>query len=326
MEKYGYHQVTSIGTYGNFKLKSAVKDIARTRGIDSSLLNYITAFLPSPMQQQPSFFGELFEVASQRKLIYDFVQQNSELIEEVPLCLNQPKNASIHAAGVVIVPKEYGTIYEQMPVKEQDGVLVSEWEGHFIDDAGFLKIDVLGVQQLDKFAAISKLIQSQLGETITSFENIPLDDDDVFNLFRQGFNEDVFQLGALGLKAYCKELEPDSIEDLIATVALYRPGPIESGTHKKYIKVKQGIEKSDPDPGCEEITNKTHGLIVYQEQVMQICQHVANFSLVEADDIRKALGKMKPEIVKGYRDWETDRKSTRLNSSHSGESRMPSSA
>lgn len=300
-QKYGYDYVMSIGTYGTFKLKNAVKDIARTKGIDHTSVNYVTAKFPEPAQQQPQLLHELFQTAVKTKLVYEFLQQSPELIETLPLCLNQPKNASIHAAGMVIVPKEFGTLYQQLPVKEQDGMLVSEWEGHYIEEGGFLKFDVLGIKQLDKFAAISKLIKQQLGKTVT-FKDIELDEQGVLELFRLGYTEDVFQFGAAGLKAYCKELQPDCVEDLIATVALYRPGPIESGTHKKYIKIKNGNELSEPDPGCDNITKNTYGLIVYQEQVMQICQHVANFSLVEADDIRKALGKMKPEIVKGYRD------------------------
>lgn len=298
-KKYGEDYVMSIGTYGTFKLKNSFKDLTRVKGFDSSLCNYITSFFPDPGQQQPQYYWELIQQACKFKPIYDFISKYPEPIEELPLILNQPKNSSIHAAGVVIVPKEYGTIYEQLPVKQQDGLLVSEWEGHFIDEAGFLKIDVLGIKQLDKFASISKLIKEQLNKNIT-FKDVILDDQQVFDLFRQGSNEDVFQFGAAGLKAYCKELQPDNIEDLIATVAVYRPGPIESGTHMKYISRKNGKELVDSDPGCEEITKNTYGLIVYQEQVMQICQHLAGFSLVEADDIRKGLGKMRREIVDKY--------------------------
>lgn len=298
-QKYGKDYVMSIGTYGTFKLKNSFKDLTRVKGFESSTCNYVTSFFPEPGQQTPQYYWELIQQACKHRQIYDFISKYPEPIEELPLILNQPKNASIHAAGVVIVPKEYGTIYEQLPVKKQDDLLVSEWEGHFIDEAGFLKIDVLGIKQLDKFSSISKLIQEHLDKKVT-FKDVVLEDQKVFQLFREGYNEDVFQFGASGLKAYCKELQPDNIEDLIATVAVYRPGPIESGTHMKYIARKNGNEKIETDPGCEEITKNTYGLIVYQEQVMQICQQVAGFSLVEADDIRKGLGKMKREIVDKY--------------------------
>lgn len=311
-EKYGHDQVISIGTYGTFKLRNALKDMGRVYGVDSSTVNYISPLLPDPEQQQPQPLSDLFIAASgnekNRKTtqVKDFIQKYYEVIENLPLCLNQPKNSSIHAAGVVITPKEFGTAYEQIPIKEQDGILASEWEGHWVDEAGLLKLDILGLQQLDKFWSISELIKTNYNK-IVKLEDIPLDDEKVYDLFKKGYNEDVFQLGAIGLKNYCKQLQPDTIEDLIATVALYRPGPIESGTHTKYVKVKNGEESPEPDQGCEEITKNTHGLIVYQEQVMQICQHIADFTLVEADDVRKALGKMKPEIVKGYKDTFLDR-------------------
>lgn len=302
--KYGKDYVMSIGTFGTFKLKNAVKDISRTFGIDHTSVNYVTSLFPDPQQQTQQQYHELFQCSlqSQRhKLVYSFIQKYPEVIEKIPLILSQPKNASIHAAGFVIVPKEFGTLFKQLPVKKVEDLLVSEWEGHFIEEAGFLKIDILGIKQLDKFSSISKLIQKNKNKVIT-FKDIELDDDRVFEMFRTGSSEDVFQFTGIGLKGYCKELQPDNIEDLIATVALYRPGPMESQTHKKYINVKNGYEKPNPDPGCEEITKTTFGLIVYQEQVMQICQHVANFSLVEADDIRKGLGKMKKEIVEKYQE------------------------
>ena len=299
--KYGRDQVISIGTYGTFKLKNAIKDLARLSGVESSYMNYVTAFFPEPERQTPQYYYEVFEQACKQKVVKEFVTKYPRVVEQLQLILSQPKNNSIHAAGMVILPKEFGTSYEQLPVKKQDGLLVSEWEGHYIDDAGFLKVDILGIAQLDKFAKIAELIKLQLGEDVT-FNDVVLDEEEVLQLFKDGSTEDVFQFGASGLKAYCKQLQPDTIEDLIATVALYRPGPMESGSHMKYIKRKNNEERVEADPGCDEITSSTYGLIVYQEQVMQICQKVANFSLTEADDIRKALGKMKPEIVKGYRD------------------------
>jgi len=228
----------------------------------------------------------------------EFSQIFHRVIEDIPLCLNQPKNSSIHAAGVVIVPKEFGTVYQQLPVKSMGGgFLVSEWEGEYIDTAGFLKCDILGIKQLDKFAAIDKLIQRDFGYG-TSFEDIQLDEEEVFNFFRDGFNDDVFQFGASGLKAYCKELKPDTIEDLIATVALYRPGPIESGAHKRYAKIKNGLEVAEYDEGTEHITKVTHGQIIYQEQIMQVFRDVGGFTLVEADELRKVISKTGMEISK----------------------------
>jgi DNA polymerase-3 subunit alpha len=303
--KYGKDYVTSIGTYGTFKLKNSIKDLAREKGINSSTMNYITNFFPEPGQQQPQYLYELFHQSvdltrDRGRQLYSFIQTYPQVVSELPLILNQPKNSSIHAAGVVIVPREFGTLYEQLPVKKHNGILVSEWEGVYIDKAGFVKFDILGVNQFDKFNHINRLIKQDTGRDIR-YKDIGLTDEKVFELFRKGYNEDVFQLGGTGLKGYCKLLQPENIEDLIATVALYRPGPIESNAHLKYVKRKNGEEEVVADPGCSEITKTTYGLIIYQEQTMKICQEVGGFSLVEADDIRKALGKMKFEIIQPYK-------------------------
>jgi DNA polymerase-3 subunit alpha len=129
-----------------------------------------------------------------------------------------------------------------------------------------------------------------------------LNDPDVYELFNDGNSEDVFQFGTKGLKAYCKEMKPDNIEDLIAAVALYRPGPMDSGMHHDYIHIKHGGKKLVYEKGTEEITKETYGQIIYQEQIMQICSHMAGFNLIEADDIRKVLGKKLVDEVKEYKD------------------------
>lgn len=294
-DKYGKDYVTSIGTYSTMKVKAAIGDLSRCAGVPASLAKLATKMI------DPEFsFTEFIKLASQNQYLKEFVQKYPKVIESIPLCMNQPKTSSIHAAGVVIVPDEYGTIYEQMPVKKMDGVLVSEWEGTFIEKAGFLKCDILGIKQLDKFAAISRLIEKTQNKKIT-FDDIDLDQEAVYSLFQEGYNEDVFQFGTAGLKAYCKKLKPDNMEDLIAAVALYRPATMDTGVHEKYIKVKNGIEDPVYWYGCEGITSKTYAQIIYQEQVMSIVQVLGGFTLVEADDIRKAMGKKDKELLDSYK-------------------------
>lgn len=297
--KYGKDYVTSIGTYGTFKLRAALKDLIREMGGDGKEATYISAIVDG----EDNFFN-LFKTALQptvNKRLKRFIQKHALQIDQIPLIFNQPKNASIHAAGIVIVPKDNGEIYEQLPVKHIDGIVVSEWEGDYIDQVGFLKCDILGLKQLDKFSEIVSLIKENRGEDI-SFEDISLDEPEVYYLFQQGFNEDIFQFGGGGLKGYCKELKPDNIEDLIATVALYRPGPIEIGAHVKYAEIKNGVREPEYDYGLEEITKTTYSTIVYQEQIMKIVQHLGGFTLVEADDIRKAMGKKLPEVMAKYKE------------------------
>lgn len=297
--KYGKDYVTSIGTYGTFKLRAAIKDLMRELGGNSKEATYVSAIIDSE-----GSYIDLFRTALEptvNKRLKRFLQDNAVRIDNIPLLYNQPKNASIHAAGIVIVPKEHGEVYRQLPVKHIDGIVVSEWEGDYIDQVGFLKCDILGLKQLDKFAEIVELIEEHTGDSI-SFEDIELDESDVYSFFQRGFNEDIFQFGGGGLKNYCKELRPDNIEDLIATVALYRPGPIEIGAHTKYAQIKNGFKNPEYDYGLEEITQTTYSTIVYQEQIMKIVQHLGGFSLVEADDIRKAMGKKLPEVMAKYKE------------------------
>ena len=287
-ERYGKDYVASIGTYGTFKIRAALKDIIREAGGDGKEATYISAILDSE-----DTFNELFQRAldpSTNKRLKKFIQKHALQIDQIPLLMNQPKNASVHAAGVIIVPKSGGKIQLQLPIKDIDGITVSEWEGTEIDEAGFLKVDILGLRQFDKFADIFSLIKQNRGLEI-GFEDMSLDEPDVYKFFQKGFNEDIFQFGGGGLKGYSKELLPETMNDLIATVALYRPGPIEMGAHIKYAQIKNGLREPEYQFGLEEITKPTHSTIIYQEQIMKIIQELGGLSLVEANGVRKAMGK-----------------------------------
>ncbi len=288
--RYGLDYVTSIGTYGTLKIKSAIKDLCRAANIDGKMVNYITGMI----KDDNISFTELFELALKEPQLKTFIQNHYKVIEDFPLIANQVKNSSIHAAGVIIVPKTYQgkpmTIYDWLPVKKIDGVLVTEWEGPQVEKAGYLKTDILGVKQLQKLAEMIKLIITNHKAKI-EFKNIPLADNDVYDLFRAGYNEDVFQLGAAGLQNYCRKLKPDGIEDLIATLALYRPGPMESGAHEDYIKIKNGEKLPEYDYMLEEVTKNTHSKYIYQEQIMQAVQILGGFTLAEAEEVRSAMGK-----------------------------------
>ena len=297
-ERYGEDYVAGIGTYGTFKMRAALKDLIREIGGDSKEANYISAIL-----EEEDKFIDLFTKALDPTVnprLYHFVKKHSYQINHIPQLFKQPKTQSIHAAGVIIVPKGNGPIYRQLPVKKMNDIVITEWEGAQIEEAGFLKVDILGIKQLDKFDEIIRLIKENRGETIV-LNDIPLDTDGVYRFFQKGFNEDVFQFGGGGLKGYCKVLRPDNIEDLIATVALYRPGPIEINAHEKYAKIKNGELEPQYYFGLEQITKATYSQIVYQEQIMRIVQELGGFSLVEADDIRKAMGKKLLDVMVKYK-------------------------
>ena len=299
-EKYGKSYVAGIGTYGTFKIRAAIKDLIRECGGDGKEANYISASIEPEDKFINLFERSLRSGAAPR--VYNFVKKHSYQLNHIPTIFHQPKTQSIHAAGIIIVPKHRGEIFEQLPVKSMnDGVIITEWEGGELESAGFLKVDILGIKQLDKFDEIFKSIKQLRGLDIT-LKDIPLNDRKVYQYFQRGWNEDVFQFGGGGLKGYCKTLLPDNIEDLIATVALYRPGPIETGAHEDYALIKNGEKQPEYYYGFAEITKKTYSKIVYQAQIMQFVQHLGGFSLVEADDIRKAMGKKIPEVMAKYKE------------------------
>lgn len=297
-QRYGVDYVAGIGTYGTFKIRAALKDMIREIGGDAKEANYISAII----EPEDKFF-DLFKKALDKTTnprLKTFIKKHAYQIDQINHIFQQPKTQSVHAAGIIIVPKDNGPIYQQLPVKQMDGIVMTEWEGGQIEEAGFLKVDVLGLKQLDKFDEIIHLIKDNRGVDIV-LNDIPLDEPDVYHFFQNGFNEDVFQFGGGGLKGYCKTLKPDNIEDLIATVALYRPGPIEIGAHEKYAKIKNGELEPEYYYGLQEITEKTYSQIVYQEQIMKIVQELGGFTLVEADNIRKAMGKKLPEVMAKYK-------------------------
>jgi DNA polymerase-3 subunit alpha len=208
------------------------------------------------------------------------------------------KAASVHPSAVIIVPKmsaETGkpmNIYEWMPIKMIDGVLVSEWEGKYTESSLFLKEDVLGLSQLDKFHDMLDLIAKNRNETI-DVNTIPFDDSEVFRFFRKGWCEDVFQFGTMSLMNYCKQVKPTEFSDLVAMTALFRPGPIASNAHSAFADIKNGKRKPKFDYGIENITGETYSLLVYQEQMMSIIHQLGGLSLIEAENARKYIKKKK---------------------------------
>jgi DNA polymerase-3 subunit alpha len=299
--RYGKHNVCSIGTYNALKLKGAFRDILRVHAETPQTINYFGAII----SESGTELEQLFIEGSQSDKLKQYIDEKYAAINDIPLVLGQPKSASIHAAGIIITPKELKgepmQIYDWFPVKLMDGLLVSEWEGPQLDACGYLKADILGLTELDKLKGILKLIEAREGEKL-DLQQIDLADESVFDLFRQGLNQDVFQFGTDGLSAFCREVKPDSVDELAAINALYRPGPMDSGAHNDYVKIKFGKKEPEYDFGTEEISQDTYSLLIYQEQVMNVCVQLGGFTPTVADDIRKAMGKKIPEKLKSYQE------------------------
>lgn len=309
-QKYGYDYTCSIGTYGRMKLKTCLKDFGKVKGIPFDTMNKITKDIDDQIEYT---WGDLIEYASRSKALFKFVQDNPDIVHLTKYSLLQCRSASVHPSAVVIVPKHTvdgkdreTDIWEWMPVKMIDGVLVSEWEGKYIDKSGFLKEDILGLNQLDKFKDMETLIQRNTGKKI-NWNEIPLDDEETFKFFRRGWNEDVFQFGTQGLMNYCRQVKPDTLAQLIAMTALFRPGPMELRAHDDFAEIKNGKRKPKFDFGMEEITRETFGLYVYQEQIMKAVV-VAGLTEVESDILRttikkkdvKTLGSFGEKFKEGY--------------------------
>jgi len=307
-QKYGVSSVCSVGTYSRMKVKSALKDFGRVMGLQFQDINFATKEIPD---SQKANWQEIFDNAMIKPKLKSFVQKNAEVCEVIKGVLGQPRAGSIHPSAVLIVPKEDKdgnpmTVFDWLPVKKIDGNLVAEWEGKYVDRAGFLKEDILGIAQLDKFKEVLRLIKVNQGKKI-NLNKIPVNRRSVFKFFQKGWNEDVFQFGTSGLKSYSKKVRPDNIEDLISMNALFRPGPMDSDAHNDFAKIKHKEKKAKFDPYMDVITKNTHGLYVFQEQVMQ-AMVVGGLTLAEADQVRtymkkfddKSLAKFKEKFIQGY--------------------------
>jgi len=298
--KYGKDYVCNVGTYTKLKIKSGIKDFGRIKGLNYKTINFLTNSLYFK-ENKDGDWEEIFFNAQKNKLMKDFIMENPGLIHDLYLIMNQPKAASIHPCATIVLPKyKKETLYDWIPLKTHDGLLVSEWEGEQLETAGFLKEDILGLHQLDKIKLTLNLIKDQLKKEIDIY-TLPIDDQKVMQLFRDGRNGDVFQFGSPGLTAYSREVKPEGIEELIAMVSLYRPGPKESGAHFDYVSIRRGNKEPEYDFNLKEVTEKTYGLYIYQEQVMEAVARLGGFDPSETDDVRRAMGKKKEAVIKPYK-------------------------
>lgn len=296
-ERFGKEQVCSLGTYTTFQLKEAISDMARADGIPVQLYRWFTACIGDDNEKT---IEEFFKTVCGREELKKFVKEHTETFNDMMVILGAPKSQSVHACGTVVLPDNKSS-YEWMPVHAQKGLVVTDWEGSEVEEAGFLKEDILGIIQLDKFEEMLRLIKENHGIDIDIY-SLPLNDKQVFDYAGKGWLGDVFQLGSPGLSGYCVKMKPDNINELSACVALYRPGAMENNFHNEYILRKNGEkdwEKEMPI-GAEDILSKNFGIILYQEDVMLMCQKLAGFDLEETDSVRKALGKKIMEKMKMY--------------------------
>lgn len=290
-ERFGETQVCSVGTYTTLQIKQAINDVGKIYGASIPTLRRISKMIEDVKTEE-----DFLRLACRKEEIAQFVNKYPEMMNVVFLLLGQQKAASIHACAMMIFPKEK-TMYEWCPVRKVDNLVVSEWEGGEMDEAGFLKEDILGIEQLDKFTDILTLIEKNTGKKINLYTDIEYDDPEVYRYFANGWLSDIFQFSAKGLSSYTQKMKPKNMDDVIAALSLFRPGPMENGFHMDYIALKNGEKEPEYPIGAEEILKDTYGLLTTQEQIMNICNQLADFDLVTCDKVRKALGKKKLDVL-----------------------------
>lgn len=290
-ERFGETQVCSVGTYTTLQIKQAINDVGKIYGASIPTLRRISKMIEDVKTEE-----DFLRLACRKEEIAQFVNKYPEMMNVVFLLLGQQKAASIHACAMMIFPKEK-TMYEWCPVRKVNDLVVSEWEGGEMDEAGFLKEDILGIEQLDKFNDILNLIEKNTGKRINLYTDIEYNDPEVYRYFANGWLSDIFQFSAKGLSSYTQKMKPKNMDDVIAALSLFRPGPMENGFHMDYIALKNGEKEPEYPIGAEEILKDTYGLLVTQEQIMNICNQLADFDLVTCDKVRKALGKKKLDVL-----------------------------
>ena len=330
VSKYGKNQVAQIITYGTMAAKMSIKDVARVMDLPLAESNALAKLVPdkpgthlgrvltAPMfakdakngekslEDKEGFTPDDMENIKSLREIYNLNNGDlrTKVLHEAERLEGGVRNTGTHAAGIIIAPKDLTELMPVSTAKDSD-LLVTQIEGSVIEEAGVIKMDFLGLKTLSILKTCLEIVQKNKGIKI-DLDNIPLDDEETFQLYQRGETNGTFQFESAGMQKYLRELKPDKFEDLIAMNALYRPGPMDY--IPQYVARKNGKEKVVYDiPDMQEFLEETYGVTVYQEQVMLLSQKLAGFSKGDADVLRKAMGKkqksvldkMKGQFIKG---------------------------
>jgi len=293
-DKYGHDHVAQIITFGTMAARAAIRDVGRVLNYPYDYCDRLSKAVPPMMKLK-----DALQRSPELKAIYE--EPEARRIVDYALKLEGvSRHASVHACGVLITKNP---LTDHVPIQyasSSDRTIISQYSLHPIEDLGLLKMDFLGLSNLTIIESAITIIKNTRN-TVVDIDNIPLDDEATYALFKHGETTGVFQFESSGMKRYLKELKPTQFEDIIAMVALYRPGPME--WIPNYITGKHSHKKPQYlHPKLEPILNVTYGVAVYQEQVLQIARDVAGFTLGEADVLRKAIGKKIPKLLAEQRE------------------------
>jgi DNA polymerase-3 subunit alpha len=293
-QKYGQLSVAQIVTFGTMGAKSVLRDVGRVMGMSYGDCDRLAKMVPNELKMD---LHKALDQSPEFKQAYEEEEQTHELIDTALILEDLTRNASVHAAGVVIGDQP---LVNLLPLKkDEDGAIVTQYPMGPVGDLGLLKMDFLGLKTLTVIRNACELIRTNRGVEVP-IDHLPLDDQKTYDLLNQGNTGGVFQLESGGMRDLCRKFQIGSIEHITALVALYRPGPMD--LIPDFIKRRHGEVKVEyAHPLLESISKETYGVLIYQEQVMQATQVLAGFSLGKADLLRRAMGKKKLEEMVKHR-------------------------
>ncbi len=293
VDRYGKNNVAQIITFGTMKSRAAVRDVGRALGVPLNVVDRVAKLIPATSKS----IRHAIESEHQLKEIYENNRDIKEMLDNASVLEGLARHASIHAAGIVISNKD---LTEHVPLyRGQAGERVTQFTMKTIERIGLIKMDFLGLETLTLIDNVLKMLKKD-GIDI-DLDNIPFDDAKTFELLCAGDTSGVFQLEGRGMKDLLIKFKPSKFEDILPLIALYRPGPLNSGMVDEFIKRKNNPSIIEYEtPLLEDILKDTYGVIIYQEQIMKIAQVLANFSIKDADALRKAMSKKIPEQLERY--------------------------
>jgi len=297
-DKYGEANVAQIGTFGTLAARAAIKDVGRAMGVPLARVNEISAMVP---EELGITLAKALEKGPDFKAAYDTDSEIHELVDLALKIEGLARNVGTHAAAVVIADKP---LTEYVPLGRVSGKtdIITQWSMNDVEAAGLLKMDFLGLRNLTILSKAVQLIEQTTGEQVDPLK-FPLDDKTTFALLCRGETKGIFQLESGGIRDLLQKMKPDHFHDIIATNALYRPGPLEGGMVDDYLAVKHGHKEAHyAHPVLQEILEETHGVMVYQEQVMRILNRLGDIPLANAYTCIKAISKKKEDLINQNRE------------------------
>ncbi|MSR71457.1 MAG: DNA polymerase III subunit alpha [Candidatus Taylorbacteria bacterium] len=292
-QKYGHKNVAQIGTFGTMMARGSVRDVARAMGHAYSVGDRISKLIPMGAQGFPMTLDRALNEVAELKEMYGKEAETKEIIDMAKKIEGCARHMGVHAAGVVISPRPLTDFVALQFDTKGDNKIITQFDMHAVEDAGLLKFDFLGIKNLSILAdAVDRV--KKIDSIIVDIENVPVNDQKTFDMLAKGETIGLFQLNGTGMTRFLKELKPSTIHDINAMVALYRPGPMES--IPQYIERKHDSSLIKYlDPRMKDILSESYGVITYQDDVMLIAIHLGGYSWLEADKLRKAMGKKIPK-------------------------------